>query len=110
MLVLLDENLPHGLRSLITDHEVRTLAFQGWASLANSELIAAAEEAGFDVMLTADKGIRFQHDMSILRLAIVILPTNRLAMISPALATITDAIEKAQPGTSMYLDFPGGAQ
>ncbi len=52
--MLLDENLPHDLRTLLTGHDVRTVAYQGWKALRNGELIQAAGDAGFDVGLTAD--------------------------------------------------------
>jgi hypothetical protein len=53
-LVLLDENLPQKLRLFLTGHEVVSVAYQGWAGISNGALIAAAEEAGFDAIITAD--------------------------------------------------------
>jgi hypothetical protein len=41
----------------LTGHTVSTAAHEGWDRLQNGELLNAAEEAGFDVLLTADKGI-----------------------------------------------------
>jgi hypothetical protein len=76
MLVLLDENLPHRLRHLITGHDVRTVAYQGWKALTNGALLKAAEDSGFDVMVTADQGIRYQQNMQGRKIAIVILSSN----------------------------------
>jgi hypothetical protein len=45
--VLLDENLPHGLRSLLTGHDVFTAAFLGWIGIRNGELLAAAKRERF---------------------------------------------------------------
>ncbi len=73
MLVLLDENLPHGLRLLIPEHDARTVAYQGWKSLSNGDLISAAEDAVFDVMITADQGIPHQQNLTKRRIAIVVL-------------------------------------
>ena len=42
MKVLLDENLPHLLRSNLGDHEVYTARYKGWAGLKNGELLTAA--------------------------------------------------------------------
>jgi len=61
--VLLDENLPHHLRTLIPDHEIRTVAFQGWKAFSSGLLLDAAEEAGFDVFITADQGIPYQQNL-----------------------------------------------
>lgn len=62
MLILLDENLPHRLRLLLPGHDVRTTAYQGWSGLSNGALLKAAEDAGFDAIITADQGIRYQQN------------------------------------------------
>jgi hypothetical protein len=53
--LLLDANMPRGLRALLRDYEVRTAGQMGWGQLTNGELLAAAEVAGFDAMITADR-------------------------------------------------------
>jgi len=63
MRVLCDENIPHGLRGLLPEHDVVTVAYLNWTGIKNSELLKAAEEAGFDVLITSDQGIPHQqHD------------------------------------------------
>jgi len=57
MKVLLDENLPHELRHLITGHDVFTVTYMGWSGLRNGALLARATEAGFDALITLDSGI-----------------------------------------------------
>ena len=46
MRVLLDENIPHGIRGLLPEHEVFTVAYLNWTGMKNGELLKAAEEAG----------------------------------------------------------------
>jgi hypothetical protein len=48
----------------------------GRAGLTNGDLIQAAEEAGFEVMITCDQNIRFQQNLAGRRLALVALTTN----------------------------------
>ena len=55
MKVLLDENLDHALRKLLEPHEVVTVTYMGWAGIKNGELLLAAEDNGFDVLLTGDR-------------------------------------------------------
>jgi hypothetical protein len=44
MRVLLDHDVPHGLRLQFPDeHEVVTAQYQGWADLNNGDLLQAAE-------------------------------------------------------------------
>ena len=59
--VLLDENLPQKLRLMLSGHQVVTTAYRGWAGKSNGALIAAAEEAGFEVLVTADQGLSYQN-------------------------------------------------
>jgi len=35
MRILLDENIPRGLRRILQGHDVRTASEMGWASIAN---------------------------------------------------------------------------
>jgi hypothetical protein len=55
--ILLDQNVPHGVRALLKDHEVTTAFRLGWERLRNGEMIEAAEGAGFDIVITGDKNL-----------------------------------------------------
>jgi hypothetical protein len=48
MKLLLDENLPHRLRLLITGHDVRTVSYMGWSGVENGELLSRAAADGFE--------------------------------------------------------------
>jgi hypothetical protein len=52
--VLLDENLDHRLRKNLGSHLVVTASYQGWDGLKNGALLQAAEDDGFDVLVTGD--------------------------------------------------------
>ena len=60
MLILFDNNTPRGLARFLSGHSVEEARMRGWDQLVNGELIAMAEQAGFEVMVTADKNIRYQ--------------------------------------------------
>ena len=58
MRILFDKNIPVGVRGFLPNHEVRTFAETQWPDqLKNGELLAMAEEAGFDVMVISDQNI-----------------------------------------------------
>jgi len=59
--VLLDENLPHALRNHLPNHDVVTAVYAGLAGYKNGALLRAADEAGFDVLVTADKTLPFDR-------------------------------------------------
>jgi len=55
--ILLDQNLTEYLRDLLPGHDVTHASRLGWDRLGNGELLNAAEQAGFEVMLTADQNV-----------------------------------------------------
>ena len=105
MLILLDENLPHSLRLLIPDHEIRTVAYQDWASLKNGELLKAAEEAGFPVMITADQSIAYQQNLQGRRIALVVLSSNQRELVTKCLPQIANALDAVYPGSYAFLEI-----
>jgi tartrate dehydratase beta subunit/fumarate hydratase class I family protein len=60
MLILFDNGTPRGLAKFLTGHIVEEARTRGWEELGNGELIDATEQAGFEVMVTTDKNIRYQ--------------------------------------------------
>jgi hypothetical protein len=101
--VLLDEQLPHQLRLLLT-HDVVTVAYMGWAGLKNGALLRAAEEAGFEVMVTSDRGIPYEQNLAGRKLALVMLSTADLNMLKTEGLRISEAIDKAMPGSIIKVD------
>jgi hypothetical protein len=105
MRILLDENIPFALRKLLGDHEVKHASEEGWDGLSNGQLIAAAEGAGHDVMLTADKNLRYQQNLAMRRLAIMALSTNHWKTIRRDVRLVVEALERVKPGAFVELDF-----
>lgn len=104
MKVLLDENLDYALRHLLGPHEVVTVAYMGWASLKNGELLRTAEESGIEVFLTGDGTLVFEQNLSVRRLAVVALSAIQLPIIRRHLPAILAAIEDAAPGSFRAVD------
>ncbi len=103
--VLLDENLPQKLRFLLTGHAVVTTAYQGWAGKSNGELVAVAEAAGFDVIVTADQGLNYQQNMAARKIALVVLSTNRSSLVMTGAPKILAAIDAAQAGSFSFVEI-----
>jgi hypothetical protein len=62
MKIVLDESVPQKLRLLIEGgHTVVTAWYQGWSGLKNGALLDAAEQAGFDLFITADQELSYQQ-------------------------------------------------
>jgi predicted nuclease of predicted toxin-antitoxin system len=103
--VLLDENLPQRLRFLLPGHTVVTTVFQGWAGLSNGALLEVAENASFDVMITADQNLNYQQNLVGMKLALIALSTNRYSLVVAAAARIARATDEAQPGSFTFVDI-----
>ena len=71
MNVLLDNCVHRRVRSFFHGHAVRTARQAGLAELENGDLLAAAAAAGFDVLITTDKNIAFQHNLDHLPLPVM---------------------------------------
>jgi hypothetical protein len=79
--VLFDHCVPRPFAKLLVGCDVSTAVQNGWERLKNGELLDAAEQNGFDVLITADKSFRYQQHLAMRRVAIIELPTNRLRLI-----------------------------
>jgi hypothetical protein len=83
--------MPVGLRAALAPHDVVTAFALGWNSLSNGELLAAAEAAEFDAMITADSNIRYQQNLTGRRIALIVLSTNHWPTVSANLAAVREA-------------------
>jgi hypothetical protein len=75
MLILFDHVTPKGIARALVGHTVTRAKDRGWDTLSNGDLLAAAEAAGFDVVVTADKNMRYQQNLAGRRIALVVLGT-----------------------------------
>jgi hypothetical protein len=103
--ILFDQNAPRGLRAVLAGHDVRTALQMGWHQLENGALIDAAEGAGFDILVTADRNIRHQQNLSGRLLALVVLESNHWPTIKPQGVRVRDAVEQARPGSYTIVPF-----
>jgi hypothetical protein len=83
MKILFDQGTPAPLRRALTGHDVTTASEQGWANLANGDLLRAAEGV-FDAFLSTDQGLRHQQNLSGRRLAIPPPLSSVSCLLSPA--------------------------
>lgn len=64
MLVLFDQGTPVGIRDFLGKHTVKTAREQNWSTLLNGDLLLEAERAGFEVLVTTDKNLEYQQNLS----------------------------------------------
>lgn len=73
MRVLLDHCVPRPFARELADHEVQTAHGMGWSHLKNGELLSAATAGGFDVVITVDRNLVYQQNVSALPIALIAL-------------------------------------
>lgn len=100
MRLLLDECVDERLRLLFSDHDCHSARYAGLAGLKNGELLVAAEAAGFEVMITVDRNIPDQQDLTSRKISLLILcaPTNRLNHLNRLVPVALNALSSIMPG------------
>jgi hypothetical protein len=102
--VLLDENLPHDLVSVLAGHAVMTVHALGWSGLKNGELLRRA--AGrIEAFVTMDSNLQFQPRMDGLAFGIVVIHarSNRVADLLPLVNLVLAALLDLSPGTVQHV-------
>jgi hypothetical protein len=104
--ILLDEGVPICIRTLVAGFHVEAVAEMGWAGLTHGDLIQAAEEAGFEAMITCDQNIRYQQNLAGRRLALVVLTTNHWDTIRANSGGILPVVERAAVDSFVIVEMP----
>ena len=98
MHILLDEDLPRRLGSMLTGHESTTVQRSGWSGIKNGKLLALAADR-FDVFLTMDGNLEYQQNMSTLPIAVLVVEavSNRIEHLAPLIPSILRELNHIQP-------------
>src|ERR1017187_2166441 len=73
MKLLLDECVPRKLKNHLPGAECQTVPEAGLAGKKNGELLSRAEESGFQVFLTVDRGIEYEQNLQHRKIAVVVI-------------------------------------
>ena len=100
MRILLDECVDESLRRYFTNYHCQTCRFAGFSGLANGKLLAAAENAGFDVLITVDQNLPQQQNIADRAMSIIVLKgrTTNIDDLIPLLPAVLVALETLMPG------------
>jgi hypothetical protein len=108
MLIIFDRATPVPIRPSLAGHAVRTAAQQGWDKLGNGDLLTVAEEAGFDILLTTDKNMRYQQNLAGRKIAIVVPGQQQWPQLRPHIQRVIEAVNAATPGSFAEVEIPLG--
>jgi len=74
--------------------------------LGNGILIQSAEEAGYDLLLSTDRNIRYQQNLNHRKIAIVVLTDQQWPSVRLHLEKIAAAVNMAVPGSYIEVAIP----
>jgi predicted glycosyltransferase len=70
------------------------------------DLIAAAEDAGFEVWLTTDKNMRYQQNLKDRKIAFVVIGNQQWPTLRRHIEMVVLAVNAATPGSYTEVDIP----
>jgi Domain of unknown function (DUF5615) len=106
MRILFDHGTPAPLIPFLVGHTVTKAKDAGWDRLANGELLKAAEEAGFEVLITTDKNMVTQQNLKGLAIAVVVLGNSQWRIVQRHVRKIASTVNAATPGSYVEIEIP----
>jgi len=100
MKILIDECLPAAMKAAVAamGHECETVRQAGYGSKKNGELLSLAE-GNWNVLLTSDRNIKYQQNITGRNISILILraQSNRMKDLLPLMPACAQALISIRP-------------
>ena len=106
MRILFDQGVPRGLAASLGSHDVTEARKLKWERISNGALLKLAEEAGFNVLPTTDKNVRYQQNLADRKISIVVPGQSPWWLVREHLDAIVAAVNAATPGSYAEVDIP----
>ncbi len=106
MRILFDHGTPAPLIPFLTGHSVTKARDAGWDKLVNGDLLKAAEQAEFQVLVTTDKNMANQQNLKGRAIAVVVLGNSQWRIVQRHVRKIASAVNAAQPGSYAEVEIP----
>jgi len=106
MRILFDHGTPSGIARALSEHDVTEAIDRGWEKISNGELLAVAEQEGFDLLLTTDKNIRHQQNLSARKIGIVVLGNSTWRIVRLHLDRIASVVNETALGSYAEVEIP----
>jgi hypothetical protein len=103
--ILFDKNVPYQLRLRLAGHEIRTAAEEGWDRLVNGDLLKAAGDEGFEVLVTADQSLEYQQNLKGRKLALIVLSTNHIGILEDQPQKLVAAVDAVAEHSYQFVRY-----
>ena len=69
-------------------------------------MLTAVEDAGFDMLLTTDKNMRYQQNLAGRKIAVLVLGQQNWNFLQPHVQLVVDAVNTITPGSYVEVEIP----
>ena len=104
MKILFDQGTPVPLRRYLPEHTIDTAYERGWSELSNGNLLAMAEQDNYELLITTDRNLRYQQNLTGRQIAIVVLLSTSWPRIQQQTDRIQSVVDGIQAGE--YQEVP----
>ena len=106
MRLLFDESVTKRLAKYLISHEVKTVTAMGWGGTKNGKLLALAATE-FDALITVDKNMQYQQNLTTLPLSIIVLNarSNEIEFLVPFVPKLELALLTMVPKSFVSIEL-----
>lgn len=98
MKILFDQGTPVPLRRYLSGHTIDTAYERDWSELSNGDLLTMAEQEGYELLITTDRNLRYQQNLAMRQIAIIVLMSTswpRIKQQTNRIQAVVDAIQRS---------------
>jgi len=106
MRILFDQGTPVPISGYLIGPTIGISADLGWDQLRNGELLAVAEQSGYELLLTTDNNLLYQQSLRERTIAIVVIGHSQWPALKPHVQRVVEAVNAAVPGSYAEVDIP----
>jgi len=106
MRILFDHGTPGPIIPFLAGHSVTKAKDAGWDQFSNGALLNAAEAAGFELMVTTDKNIHYQQNLTGRKISIIVLGNAQWPILRRYIERVVVAVNAATPGSFNEVEIP----
>ena len=106
MNILFDRGTPVPLRRYLLEHNIDTAYECGWSELSNGDLLTIAEQEHYELLITTDRNLRYQQNLTSRQIAIVVLMSTSWPRIEQHTDRIRSVVNAIQVGDYQEISIP----
>lgn len=104
--ILLDHSVPQRLRRYLSDHEVHSAQYLNWEQLENGDLLRAAVENGYQIVITGDLSMKHQNNLEEIGIQLVELENTNWTILRQHTREIQEAIDSIGNQSFVTVQIP----